>query len=76
LLAQAGARVKPGGVYALSRISRRTQKPLCLLIVASRMAPPIAFTNPYFLAYRWLGLLDTKGGLVLVYLTFNIPLVV
>jgi ABC-type sulfate transport system permease component len=29
-----------------------------------------------FLAYRWLGLLDTKLGLILIYLTFNISLVV
>jgi multiple sugar transport system permease protein len=64
------------GAYALSRISLRQEKPLSLLILASRMAPPIAFTIPYFLAYRWMGLLDTRTGLVLIYLTFNISLVV
>ena len=65
----------PGG-YALSRMAMRQDKALSLLILASRMAPPIAFTIPYFLAYRWLGLLDTKLGLILIYLTFNISLVV
>ena len=65
----------PGG-YALSRMAMRQEKPLSLLILASRMAPPIAFTIPYFLAYRWMGLLDTKLGLILIYLTFNISLVV
>jgi multiple sugar transport system permease protein len=64
------------GAYALSRMSIRQEKFLSLLILASRMAPPIAFTIPYFLAYRWMGLLDTKLGLVLIYLTFNISLVV
>ena len=64
------------GAYALSRMSMRQEKPLSLLILASRMAPPIAFTIPYFLAYRWMGLLDTRLGLVLIYLTFNISLVV
>jgi multiple sugar transport system permease protein len=64
------------GAYALSRISIRHEKPLSLLILASRMAPPIAFTIPYFLAYRWMGLLDTRVGLILIYLTFNISLVV
>ena len=64
------------GAYALSRMSIRHQKPLSLLILASRMAPPIAFTIPYFLAYRWMGLLDTRIGLILIYLTFNISLVV
>ena len=64
------------GAYALSRMSMRQEKPLSLLILASRMAPPIAFTIPYFLAYRWMGLLDTRLGLILIYLTFNISLVV
>ncbi len=32
---------------------------LSLLILASRMAPPIAFTIPYFLVYRYLDLIDT-----------------
>ncbi len=64
------------GAYALSRMTVRLEKPLSLLILASRMAPPIAFTIPYFLAYRYTNLLDTRTGLVLIYLTFNISLVV
>jgi multiple sugar transport system permease protein len=64
------------GAYALSRTRMRREKSLALLILASRMAPPIAFTIPYFLAYRYMGLLDTKAGLILIYLTFNISLVV
>src|SRR5262245_31417841 len=44
------------GAYALSRMSMGREKSLSLLILASRMAPPIAFTIPYFLAYRWMGL--------------------
>src|SRR4029453_9617973 len=60
------------GAYALSRISLRQEKSLSLIILASRMAPPMAFTIPSFLAYRWMGLLDTRSGLILIYLTFNI----
>ena len=44
--------------YALSRMSIRAERPLSLLILCSRMAPPIAFTIPYFLAYRYMGLTD------------------
>jgi multiple sugar transport system permease protein len=40
------------------------------------MAPPIAFTIPFFLAYRWLGLQDTVIGLAIVYLTFNLAIVI
>jgi multiple sugar transport system permease protein len=64
------------GAYALSRTTLRAEGQLSLLILASRMAPPIAFTIPYFLVYRHLGLLDTRTGLVIIYLTFNLSLVV
>jgi multiple sugar transport system permease protein len=62
--------------YALSRWQARTASGISLWILASRMAPPIAFTIPYFLAYRYLGLIDTWAGLVLIYLTFNLSLVI
>lgn len=62
--------------YALSRWRTRRAGTMALWILASRMAPPIAFTIPYFLAYRHLGLLDTAEGLVIIYMTFNLPLVI
>ena len=64
------------GAYALSRMAYKTGSRMSLLILASRMAPPIAFTIPYFLAYRFIGLHDTLSGLILIYLTFNLSLVV
>lgn len=64
------------GAYALSRASFKHKEQMSLWILASRMAPPIAFTIPYFLAYRHAGLLDTRTGLVIIYLTFNLSLVV
>lgn len=64
------------GAYALSRLAMKSSNQLSLLILASRMAPPIAFTIPYFLAYRYIDLLDTRIGLILIYLTFNLSLVV
>ena len=62
--------------YALSRWRGRGHFPLGLSILLTRMAPPIAFTIPFFLAYRYLGLLDTRTGLILIYMTFNLPLVI
>ena len=40
------------------------------------MAPPIAFGIPFFLIYKHLDLIDTRGGLVVIYLTFNLSLVI
>jgi multiple sugar transport system permease protein len=64
------------GAYALARAPRGKSRAISMLILVSRMAPPIAFTIPYFLLYRTIGLLDTRTGLVLIYLTFNLSLVV
>jgi multiple sugar transport system permease protein len=62
--------------YALSKWAGRGKRPLSFAILVTRMAPPIAFTIPFFLFYRWIGLLDTVTGLVLVYTSFNLPLVI
>ena len=61
--------------YALSRMNSRSEA-LSLWIIASRLAPPTAFAIPYFLAYRVLDQIDTRLGLVIIYLTFNISLVI
>ncbi len=62
--------------YALSRAGFRTEKTIALWILTTRMAPPIAFAIPFFLAYRYMGLIDTLFGLVIIYLTFNLSLVI
>ncbi len=62
--------------YALSRAGFRADRSIALWVLTTRMAPPIAFAIPFFLAYRHLGLIDTRLGLVIVYLTFNLSLVI
>jgi multiple sugar transport system permease protein len=62
--------------YVLSKWAGRGRQALSFAILVTRMAPPIAFTIPFFLFYRWTGLLDTIIGLVLVYTSFNLPLVI
>ncbi len=62
--------------YSLARTHAKGDDQVALWVLASRMAPPIAFTIPFFLAYRYLELLDTITGLVIIYLTFNLSLVI
>ena len=62
--------------YSLSRARFHMQNRIALWILATRMAPPIAFTIPFYLAYRHLNLQDTITGLVIIYLTFNLALVI
>ena len=62
--------------YALSRSGPRGGRGIALWVLTTRMAPPIAFAIPFFLAYRYVGLIDTLTGLILIYLTFNLSLVI
>jgi len=62
--------------YALTRWEFKGRQRVALWILVTRMAPPIAFTIPFFLAYQWLGLQDTLIGLTLVHLTFNLAIVI
>jgi multiple sugar transport system permease protein len=62
--------------YALTRWNFKGRDRVALWILVTRMAPPIAFTIPFFLAYQYLGLQDTLAGLAIVYLTFNLAIVI
>jgi multiple sugar transport system permease protein len=62
--------------YAFSRARLRAQRLLSLWTLTTRMAPAIAFGIPFFLIYKELGLIDTRVGLIVIYLTFNLSLVI
>ncbi len=62
--------------YALARARFRGVEPLRFWILFTRMVPPIAVALPFFLMFRVAGLLDTRLALVIVYLTFNLGLVI
>ncbi|GAI42628.1 unnamed protein product, partial [marine sediment metagenome] len=40
------------------------------------MLPAIVFVIPFFLLFKFLGLIDTYSGIILPYLTFEIPFAV
>ena len=62
--------------YALSRGRFRSGRQIGLWILVTRMAPPVAFTIPLYISFRWMDLHDTRLGLVIVYLTFSLALVI
>ncbi|QRG70175.1 carbohydrate ABC transporter permease [Brevibacillus choshinensis] len=43
-------------------------------IVSLKLLPPIVFAIPYFAMYQFIGLLDTKLGLIWVAVIMNVPL--
>lgn len=62
--------------YAFSRMKSRRGEGLSFFILSTRIAPPTLIILPFFLLYRQLGLYDSKLGLMIVYLIFNLPFVV
>ena len=62
--------------YVISRWRFRARSRIAMWILSTRMAPQITFTIPFFLFFRLVGLSDTVWGLALIYLTFNLALVI
>ncbi len=62
--------------YALSRMAMRGKHVLQFWILTSRMIPPMALAVPFFMIFSKTHLLDTYIGLIIIYLTFNLALVI
>jgi len=64
--------------YALARFRfrRPSNKDITVWFLSQRVLPPVATALPLLLLIRWLGLFDTRTGLVLANVTFTLPLVV
>jgi sorbitol/mannitol transport system permease protein len=55
--------------------SKRTRD-ILLWMLSTKMMPPVGVLVPIYLLYRTFGLLDTRGGLILVLCLGNLPIVV
>ncbi|MCI0430854.1 MAG: carbohydrate ABC transporter permease [Rhodospirillales bacterium] len=62
--------------YALARLSVPRANVLLLMILAAQMFPAIVIVIPLFIAASKMGLIDTRLALNLVYLSFNLPVVI
>lgn len=62
--------------YALARFDFRGKSDLWFWFISNRMISPIVLALPVYLMALQLRLLDTHLVLVLIYLTFNLPIVV
>ena len=59
--------------YAIALIKFRGRDVALYSILVSRVIPDIALIVPLFLLMRGLGILDTKGGLIVTYLAVTVP---
>ena len=62
--------------YVLARFRFRGRNDLLFWFISNRFISPIVVALPFFLIAKNLKLLDTHLALILIYLTFNVPLVV
>lgn len=62
--------------YALGRLQFKGRTAMLFAIITSRSYPPIAIIIPFVLLYSRLGLQGTVRGLVIIYLTLTIPMIV
>lgn len=62
--------------YALARFEFRGKTDLWFWFITNRFVSPVVLAFPVFLISRELGLRDTHLALVLMYLTFTLPIVI
>ncbi|WP_222913067.1 carbohydrate ABC transporter permease [Natrinema sp. SYSU A 869] len=62
--------------YVLSRYDIPKQRDVLVWILSSRMLPPVAVVIPFFVIFRALNLYDTRIGMIFMYITINISVVV
>ena len=64
--------------YSIARMkwSERWQSGLLFGFLGQRIMPPVVLITPYMLLSAWLGLRDTIQGLVVINVTFMLPLAV
>jgi len=59
--------------YVLARARFKARGQVNFWILSMRMAPPFAFIVPYYLTFRFFGLLDKHLALIIINLTFCLP---
>jgi multiple sugar transport system permease protein len=62
--------------YSLSRFQMRGKQIIALDILSIRMIPPIVTAVPIFLLSRQVGLYNTYGLVIVLYVLFNLPFVI
>ena len=62
--------------YAIARFEFKAKQDIWFWFISNRMLSPIVVALPFFLIARNFRLLDTTWALILIYLTFNVPIVV
>ena len=62
--------------YGLSRFNFKGKNGFAFWVLSTRFAPPVFVLVPFFMIFRSLSLVDTKLGMIIIYLIICLPLIV
>ncbi len=62
--------------WSMAFIPGRRTRDLLMWMLSTKMMPAVAVLTPIYLIFIWLGLLDTRIGLVVVIMLINLPIIV
>lgn len=62
--------------YSLARLSFSHKEDVAFWIISIKMMPPIAAIIPFFLLSKYLRIYDSYRLMIIIYITFNLPLAV
>ena len=62
--------------WAMAFAPAKRTKDLLMWMLSTKMMPPVGALIPVYLIFRDLGLLDSRGGLIVVLFLLNLPIIV
>ena len=62
--------------WSMAFVPGRKTRDLLMWMLSTKMMPGVAVLVPIYLVFIWLGLLDTRSGLVVVIMLINLPIIV
>ncbi|MDV6319675.1 carbohydrate ABC transporter permease [Chromohalobacter sp. HP20-39] len=62
--------------YSMAFLPTKRTRGTLLWMLSTKMLPPVGVLMPIYLLSRDLGLLDTRTGLIIIYMLMNLPIVV
>jgi sorbitol/mannitol transport system permease protein len=62
--------------WSMAFVPGRRTKDLLMWMLSTKMMPAVGVVVPVYLLFKWLGLLDSRAGLVLILTLMNLPIIV
>ena len=71
-----GILVAVPAAWSMAFVPTRRTRDVLLWMLSTKMLPAVGALYPIYLIFIWLGLLDTRTGLVIVMMLINLPIIV